>query len=371
MAAVAHVLGFFTYRRLGSFPGVASAGMIFPTFAMTYGLVVALILLFRIDYGRFQILSSFLLSMSWYFVLQHIADNRYGIYRLAIIPLGAVDALTDIQGVTWLSTPSPDRILGNVDGIVADLRYPFSDDWERFIADCALSGIPVYHVKQIRESLTGRVEIEHLSENTLGSLNPNQAYVKLKQVIDWLVALAVLIVLLPLFIVIAALVRLDSRGPMLFTQPRIGYRGSTFTIYKFRTMHVSANSLDDRERAMTKDGDSRITRIGGFLRKSRLDELPQILNILKGEMSWIGPRPEAVALSRWYEAELPFYAYRHIVRPGITGWAQVNQGHVTDVNDVLGKLHYDFYYIKNFSPWLDTTTFVKTVSVILTGSGAR
>jgi lipopolysaccharide/colanic/teichoic acid biosynthesis glycosyltransferase len=133
----------------------------------------------------------------------------------------------------------------------------------------------------------------------------------------------------------------------------------------------SADEMGAKERAMTGSADARITRVGAFLRRSRVDELPQMLNILRGEMSWIGPRPEAIPLSTWYEAELPFYHYRHIVRPGITGWAQVSQGHVTDLPDVLEKLHYDFYYIKNFSPWLDAIIFLKTLSIVVTGKGAR
>jgi lipopolysaccharide/colanic/teichoic acid biosynthesis glycosyltransferase len=114
-----------------------------------------------------------------------------------------------------------------------------------------------------------------------------------------------------------------------------------------------------------------VTRLGRFLRISRLDELPQVINILRGEMSWIGPRPEALPLSHWYQDELPFYYYRHIVYPGITGWAQVNQGHVTEVDRVLEKLHYDFYYIKNFSAWLDILILLKTVRTMLTGFGAK
>ena len=146
----------------------------------------------------------------------------------------------------------------------------------------------------------------------------------------------------------ALLVKLDSPGPALFTQQRITKGGSKFTIYKFRTMTAGAAAPLSRNDAMTRDHDPRITRLGAFLRKSRIDELPQILNILKGEMSWIGPRPEAAPLAEWYESQLPFYQYRHIVPPGITGWAQVNQGHVTDPDDVLDKLHYDFLLHQEF-----------------------
>ncbi|HTG37985.1 sugar transferase, partial [Sphingomonas sp.] len=114
-----------------------------------------------------------------------------------------------------------------------------------------------------------------------------------------------------------------------------------------------------------------VTRIGRFLRQSRIDELPQLINVLKGEMSWIGPRPEASVLSQWYESKIPFYRYRHIVRPGITGWAQVHQGHVANVDEVTEKLHYDFYYIKQFSLWIDLIIVGRTIRTMMTGFGAR
>ena len=122
---------------------------------------------------------------------------------------------------------------------------------------------------------------------------------------------------------------------------------------------------------MTRDGDDRITRVGRFLRRTRLDELPQVWNVLIGDMSWIGPRPEALALAQWFEEEVPFYSYRHIVRPGITGWAQVNQGHVTELEATRSKLRFDFYYVKNLSLWLDILIALKTLRVIVQGVGAR
>ncbi|MER9676195.1 sugar transferase [Mesorhizobium sp. M0208] len=369
-AFIAHMTGYLFYKRIGNFPGVAATGYILPTFALTYGVVFVTIFFFRFDYSRFQAAASFIQSTLWYFGL-HLATRRLAPYRLAIIPGGDVSRLESIPGVSWHWIRSPDRVIDYANGVVADLRADLSDEWEGYIADRALSGTPVYHVKQISESLTGRVEIEHLSENTLGSLNPNQAYLKIKQAIDWASALFVLVVFSPLLVFVAIAVKIDSPGPALFRQKRMGYRGHPYEVYKFRTMKLSDTAVDEKEAAITKAGDTRITRLGQFLRKSRIDELPQAFNILRGEMSWIGPRPEALVLSKWYEAELPFYRYRHIVRPGITGWAQVNQGHVAAVDDVLEKLHYDFYYIKNFSPWLDVLIVFRTIRTMLTGFGAR
>jgi lipopolysaccharide/colanic/teichoic acid biosynthesis glycosyltransferase len=258
--------------------------------------------------------------------------------------------------------------------IVADLHYPHSDRCERLFAKAALAGIPVYHFRQIAEMQSGQVKITHLSENDLGSLIPNVSYASAKRILDILGALLLLPLCLPVFMVLAILIRLDSPGSAFFIQQRMGFRGETFRMVKFRTMRertVAEEELAKREDAVTKSDDDRITRLGKFLRRTRMDELPQILNVLIGDMSFIGPRPEACALSEWYEAELPFYSYRHILRPGITGWAQVNQGHVTDVSDVLSKLRYDFYYIKNISLWLDILIALKTLRVIVTGLGAK
>jgi exopolysaccharide biosynthesis polyprenyl glycosylphosphotransferase len=258
--------------------------------------------------------------------------------------------------------------------IVADLHYPHSERGERLFAKAALAGIPVYHFRQIAEMQSGQVKIAHLSENDLGSLIPNVSYASAKRLIDVVAALVLIPFCLPLFAIVAVLIRLDSPGGAFFTQERMGFRGQTFRMIKFRSMRprdVANEELAQRNDAMTKSDDDRITKIGGFLRKTRMDELPQVFNVLRGDMSFIGPRPEACSLSEWYEAELPFYSYRHIVRPGITGWAQVNQGHVTDVSDVLGKLRYDFYYIKNISLWLDVLVALKTLRVIATGLGAK
>lgn len=370
-SALALLLGFSVYRNMTPFPGIRPSAFVIPSFGLAYATVFAVYLFLRLDYSRFQMGASLILAVGWFFGLTVIAA-RSSALRMAVVPGGRVDRLRAVRTVDWNRLGGPTTPLSGIDGLVVDLRANLSDEWERCVSDAALAGLPVYHVKQILESATGKVDIEHLSENTLGSLNPNDTYLEAKKGMDWVSALIGLILFLPIGLAIATAIRFDSPGPALFRQTRVGYRGETFTVYKFRTMAYATPANDaDLDSAMTHDDDKRVTRLGRFLRRSRLDEVPQLFNILRGEMSWIGPRPEALNLSKWYERQLPFYRYRHIVRPGITGWAQVNQGHVTNVDQVLEKLHYDFYYVKNFSLWLDLLIVLRTVRTVLTGFGAR
>ena len=369
--AIAALVGSWFARRFTAYPGARASSFILPTFAASFGAVLLGFFLFHLPYSRFQFIAGFAVCVAWhfagYFVFQRIFRQRIG-----VLPMGRTAGLLSIPGVEWRPI---DRVVADVDSydsLVADFRAEMAPEWERFIADAVLSNMPVFHMKEVEESLTGRVNIEHLSENNLGSLIPGVTYIRIKQCLDICAAAAALLALFPLLIAIAVVIQIDSPGSALFRQTRIGYRGRPFTVFKFRTMHCSNGSAADaREAAMTRDEDIRVTRVGRFLRKTRIDELPQLINVLRGEMSWIGPRPEAVALSDWYECELPFYRYRHIVPPGITGWAQVNQGHVVEAEDVLFKLHYDFYYIKYFSPWLDVLIALKTVKTMLTGFGAK
>ncbi len=370
-APAAILLGLVGVRQISSVPGARETYYLAPVMGVSFAIVLAVMLLIRVDYNRFLFPTALAVSIVWVF-LTYALSERVRRSRFAIVPGGAADALSRLPAAEWVPMTSPALPPGRLDGVAVDLRGQLDGEWERFIADCALSGVRVFHEAQLRESLSGQVEIMHLSENTLGSINPNAGYIKLKQGIDWVMALLALIVLSPFGLILAALVKLDSPGPVIFRQQRMGFRGVPFTMYKFRTMFDAAgNAPPARDSAITVDGDKRVTRLGRFLRRSRIDELPQLINILRGEMSWIGPRPEAVALSQWYEGELPFYRYRHIVRPGITGWAQINQGHVADIDEVHQKLHYDFYYIKNFTPWLDIVIVLRTLGVMLSGFGSR
>ena len=364
------VIAFWMRLSIETYPGIRRSYVIFPAALTGHGLVVVYFALTRFPYDRIGLLAGFLLHVIWLYLLYIYAERNIR-RRIAVVPYGAVGQLSEIENVDWLSLSRP-RLhdARGAHAIVADFAADLPDEWEAFLADAALAGKIVYQVKQLAESLTGRVELEHLSENSFGSLLPARGYFYLKSVGDFLFALLMLPVVLPVMAAIAVAIKIDSKGTVLFRQRRVGHAGKPIIVYKFRTMRPVAVE-DERKAAMTGDGDDRVTKVGRVLRNLRLDELPQIINILKWEMSWIGPRPEAEVLSVWYTSELPFYRYRHVVKPGISGWAQVNQGHVAEVEEVNRKLQYDFYYIKYFSPWLDLLILLRTIKTMLTGWGAR
>jgi exopolysaccharide biosynthesis polyprenyl glycosylphosphotransferase len=370
------MLSWYILYQLKDHPNARRLSYVLPVNLFVFSAILALVALVRIPYSGSYFTVGAVCAAAASF-LTAVYERRLEKLHL-VVPGGRADEIVlDSQYRIAPPAAAIERMIATgwrEWAIVADLHHPHSEQAERIFAKAALAGIPVYHFRTIAEAQTGQVKITHLSENDLGSLIPNLPYLAVKRVIDIIGVLVLMPVCLPLFAGLALLIRLDSPGRAFFIQERMGYRGQTFRIVKFRTMRELSEGPDtpaDRDSAKTRSDDERITRIGRFLRKSRLDELPQIFNVLRGDMSIIGPRPEACALSAWYDAELPFYPYRHIVRPGITGWAQVNQGHVTEVSDVLDKLRFDFYYIKNISLWLDLLIALKTVRVMVQGHGAR
>ncbi|MEM9938467.1 MAG: sugar transferase [Pseudomonadota bacterium] len=368
----AFLIGYMFFRKVSALPGATSFMNIIPSFLTSYGLVIGVFFILRLQYSRYQFLVSFVLVVVSFYILMFLL-NRFRRCRFAVMTDRALADMPRIPGIEWVATPTPAEAKAYADlPLVVDFRSERVDPvWERYLADEAIAGRLVYNSKEILESLRGRVPIGKLTGSTFGHLDPDSIYAPAKRYIDVITAAIALVILSPLILVISVLIRLDSKGPALFKQKRMGYRGEPFTVYKFRSMRMEEKDPTDRSADMTKTDDDRITGIGRFIRKTRIDEIPQLMNILMGQMSWIGPRPETLSLSKWYEQEIPFYRYRHIVRPGITGWAQVKQGHVTSVEDVRAKLEYDFYYVKHFSVWTDVLIAIKTAGVMLTGSGSK
>lgn len=361
-------LSLLIWHRLRSYPHSQALSISLPLFALLWCACGLISLLSIQELHWLFWFGSWLGASSWLLLMQWI-EKRIARPRLALVPFGRIAQLQlhHVAHTHVLQLPQlPEKPA--FDALVADLQ---SDDlpaqWEQFLADCALKQIPVFHLSAISEGLTGKVATDHLQQGELGNLLPSLAALRIKRIIDTGMALVLLPLISPILLITAILIKLDSPGKVIYKQKRIGYRGQTFQVYKFRSMHPKMEGA-----AFTAaEGDPRITRIGRFIRKYRIDELPQIFNVLKGEMSFIGPRPESKDLSVWYTQEVPFFAYRHIVRPGISGWAQVHQGYATQIDGMKEKLQYDFYYIKHFSLWLDFLIIFKTLRTIATGFGAR
>jgi lipopolysaccharide/colanic/teichoic acid biosynthesis glycosyltransferase len=366
---------FFAVQSLRRHPPVEIGWYVMLVLGLAFLFALSVVVLFRVPYAIWFLIGCHVaLGLAVILILPWTSD--VGRLRYVAIPGGAVIHFHAYLPARTRVLESPIVPTGRDEVVVADMDYDHFPQWERFIADCTLQGIPVFHYKQVLEQHTGRVNFERISENNFGSVLPSHSYIAVKYMIDLVASVALLPLILPIIGAAAVAIKMSDRGPVFFVQDRVGYRGNIFRVVKLRTMRVggtlgSPEPECQTQAAMTQEDDPRITSIGKLLRKYRIDELPQVFNILRGEMSWIGPRPEAVPLSQSYEAAIPFYRYRHAVRPGISGWAQVSQGHVTSVADVQRKLEYDFYYIKNISPIVDLLIVARTIKTMLSGNGAK
>jgi exopolysaccharide biosynthesis polyprenyl glycosylphosphotransferase len=192
-------------------------------------------------------------------------------------------------------------------------------------------------------------------------------YSQLRRLLDVTLSIVGLVLSLPIMAIAAIAIKLDSRGPVLYTQTRVGQRNRPFTIMKFRSMRVDAEPGGP---VWAEEADPRVTRVGRVIRTLRIDELPQFINIMRGEMTFVGPRPERPEFVTRLEREIPYYSQRHLVKPGLTGWAQIRYPYCASVEDAVQKLQYDLYYIKNQSLLLDVVTMFETVRIVIFGRGA-
>jgi exopolysaccharide biosynthesis polyprenyl glycosylphosphotransferase len=256
--------------------------------------------------------------------------------------------------------------------IVVAIEGNLDDHLFQLLVDCQAHGVPVSWMPNLVEKLCRRIPIEYIDASwALHAMQGRAIFSRLQQVSKRVVDLALIAVALPaltlLLLPLAVAIRLDSPGPVFYRQIRSGRGGNPFSIFKFRTMYVDAEK-DGQARWATKD-DPRVTRVGRFLRKSRLDELPQVLNVLLGDMSLIGPRPERPEFVEELQQVIPFYRTRLMVKPGLTGWAQINYDYGSTTEDALIKLQYDFYYICYWSLWMDLHILFRTLGVVLTLKG--
>ena len=240
------------------------------------------------------------------------------------------------------------------------------------LLDLRLAGVKVEEATSWLEKISGRIEVEHLHPSWLifaDGFRVSSFFGLVRRVLNFSLALIGLVLALPLLPFIVLAVKLDSQGPVLYRQKRVGRGGATFYCYKFRTMRQDAEA--DTGATWAADDDPRITRVGKVLRVSRLDEIPQLWCVLKGDMHFVGPRPERPEFVEWLSKEIPYYGVRHVVRPGITGWAQVQYKYGNTLEDAREKLQYDLFYIKNASVGLDFLILFQTIKIVLLGRGAQ
>jgi sugar transferase (PEP-CTERM system associated) len=267
-----------------------------------------------------------------------------------------------------------DRIVGErrVDRIVVGLsdrrgRLPIAQ-----LLHAKLSGVRVEDATTTYERLTGKILIDDLKPSWLifsDGFRASRWTRFVKRMLDLSLSIIGFTVAAPVMLLTAIAIKLDSPGPPLYSQPRVGENGRVFKIYKFRSMRIDAEKTGTP--IWATDRDPRITRVGRFIRLTRLDELPQLWNVMNGDMSFVGPRPERPFFVEQLAREIPFYIQRHAVKPGITGWAQVKYRYGSSIEDAMEKLRYDLYYIKHLSIFFDLTIVLDTVKVILFGKGAK
>jgi exopolysaccharide biosynthesis polyprenyl glycosylphosphotransferase len=238
--------------------------------------------------------------------------------------------------------------------------------------DCKMLGLPVLTSEEFHETYLGRVDLDALTaDRFLAGDRHSRGRVSagVKRLCDIVIGSLMLVLALPAMVSAAVAIKLDSPGPVFYRQERVGRFGKTFTIFKFRSMTVNAEACGKPRWAQKED--PRVTRVGRFIRASRIDELPQLANIIRGDMSLVGPRPERPHFVEQLARAIPFYHQRAYVKPGLTGWAQVNYPYGASIEDAREKLAYDLFYVKHRTVWLDLVTLLSTVRVVLFRDGAR
>ena len=340
----------------------------------------------------------FLLGLRWGFV--RIVDLDRFKARVLVLGSGAnARALADLQRA---AQRRPYRIIGFVRSGDSAVEVPRGQLWDRCDAlaervqaagideivvalddrrgqlpaddliEARLMGVIVTDYQRYCERVLGRVDLAALRPSWFifnEGFRQSRIDRWLKRAFDVGVSAVLLILFAPVMLATALLIKLDSRGPVLYRQERVGRGGRPFNLLKFRSMRVDAEAAGSPVWAQAND--PRVTRVGAVIRKVRIDEMPQLVNVLTGEMSIVGPRPERPAFVEMLEAEIPFYRERHVIKPGITGWAQLNYPYGASVEDAKRKLEYDLYYIKSFSILFDAIILIQTVRVILWNEGAR
>ncbi|KAF0804246.1 hypothetical protein A6D6_03242 [Alcanivorax xiamenensis] len=354
-------------RALSQYPGGYLLPYQLSVTGITLGFATLAVLALRLGYARLPLFLGFTLILLQQ-ILAVAVKARFRYMKLAVVPgTQLLECHNDDEHFRFLylcDADDPRRF----DALVVDMDTPLSDEWVRFIARHHSRRIPVFNRRSLQEAVSGSVNLDMLNSSDFTAFQPNPLYLLGKRLMDISGTLLLAPLVVPLCLLIGIAVKLESKGPALFIQERMGVGNCPFRMLKFRSMNI--DNCSDQARFADED-EHRITALGRALRRSRLDELPQLWNVLIGNMSLIGPRPEQPPFAQEFEKKVPFYSYRHIVKPGISGWAQVQQGYVAGLEETRKKVEHDFYYIKHQSFGLDVLIVLKTIRTIFTGFGAR
>lgn len=328
-------------------------------------------------YSRGAVLLVYLLSTCWFFLGDWL-HRRHHPPRFACLDPDIQNLLENLigketlgrQAIEFVPWPSGNQVWNfaqSFDGVIVNRRVPANEVRNHLLSQLKLNHLRLYSVEALAEVLSGRKMLPSGADE-LWQMDGNPAYDVVKRVMDVISVLTTLPLWLPLCALVGLAVKLDSPGPMLFSQERVGLNGRSFRLWKFRSMRHE-DALKTAQFA--QHGDQRITRLGRTIRRWRLDELPQFWNVLLGDMSLIGPRPEQTEFVQGFAARIRAYPYRHLVRPGLTGWAQVLQGYAGSEDETAVKLSYDLYYVAHYSAALDLLIAYKTLRIVLSGFGVR
>ena len=364
------------YRSAG-LPAAERTSMLLVTTVTPFLLLMLGFALLQQPYSRGAVLLVYVLCTTW-FVVGDWLHTRSHVQRLACLDAGIAEKLRlwcgtgrmsnhDIELHPLPTNPVDTAELLAFDGVVLDRRVAASIERSQLLGKLKLNHMRLYSVEAVAELLSGRKMLPS-EQDELWELDGNPAYDLAKRTMDVLMVLAMAPLWLGVCVIVGIAVRVNSAGPVLYSQMRVGRNGRSFRLWKFRSMRHQAQESAAR---FAQANDERITRVGRFIRRWRLDELPQLVNVLAGHMSLIGPRPEQLAFVEAFATRIPAYTYRHLVRPGLTGWAQMQQGYADSEEGTAVKLSYDLYYVAHYSMALDLLIFYKTARIVLSGFGAR
>lgn len=373
-SGVAYLCAFALMLRSLYLPAVEGNSLVGLSVTLAFVILLAGFAVLRVEYSRVALVISYFATLVWTW-------SGYRLFVRNYVPVfgysdeATLAQLEKILNMPGAAPPSANRFehirslfeATRCDALMVDRNATADPERTRLLSQLKLSHVRMYSVERIGEMLTGRVGLAHIDENFLDDYAKHYFYGFFKRLLDIVAVIVLSPLALPLSLLVGLAVRLESKGPAIFRQTRVGVFGRAFVMLKFRSMTTD----DDAPAQFAKRQDPRVTRVGRVIRKYRLDEIPQLWNVLKGDMSLIGPRPEQVPMVDQFSQSIPYYPYRHLVRPGLSGWAQVQQGYVGTHEETVTKLSYDLYYVKHCSFALDFLIALKTLRTLLTGYGAR